>query len=78
MSIIAFSHMNYHELYHKIIINYSTDYPQSTGEAQRAVKTTGRGATPANGSKRYTNPNGVAEPFGPFCRTFGACIYVCH
>jgi len=30
--------------------------------------------TPANGWQWYTNPDGVTEPFGPFCRTFGACI----
>jgi hypothetical protein len=58
MSIIAFSHMNYHELYHKNIINYSTDYPQSTGEAQRAVKTTGRG------EPLLTVQNGTPTPTG--------------
>ena len=52
------------------------DYWQSdTREARRADKTTGRGKTPANGSQRLTNPNGVADPFDAFCRTFGACIY---
>jgi len=58
-------------------------------EARRADKTTGRKPegllrlqagviTPANGSQWYTNPEGVAEPFDLFCRTFGAPITGCH